>query len=71
MGKNKIKLWFDEETDILYVSFGKGQAVDSEEKEEGVRLEYNKEGQVIGIEISEITKRLAQPLAQKLAEAVR
>ena len=71
MGKNKVKLWFDEEVDILYVSFGKGPAVDSEEKEEGMRLEYDREGRVIGVEIFGITERLAKPLARKLAGSVK
>ncbi|PIU65119.1 MAG: hypothetical protein COS84_07345 [Armatimonadetes bacterium CG07_land_8_20_14_0_80_40_9] len=69
MGKNKVKLWFDEETDILYVSFRKWPAVDSEEGE-GMRLEYDKEGQIIGVEVFGITERLAKPLARKLARAV-
>lgn len=71
VGKNRIKIWFDENEDILYVSFGKGKAIDSEEKEDGVRVEYNKEGKIIGIEIAEITKRLVKPLARKLITAVK
>jgi uncharacterized protein YuzE len=67
MGKSKIKVWFDENTDILYVSLRKGAAVDSEEFDEGVRVEYDKRGQVIGIEITGITKMLAQPLAKQIA----
>ena len=66
MGKGKIKLWFDEEEDILYISLRKGEAVDSEEKEKDVRIEYDDKGKVIGIEISNVAKKLIKPLAEKI-----
>jgi len=70
MGKN-VKVWFDEETDILYVSLREGISVDSEEVAEDVRVEYDKQGQIIGVEIHNITKMLAKPLARQLREAVK
>lgn len=63
MDKNKIKMWYDE--DILYISFKEGPSVDSEEKE-GIRLEYDKNGNVIGIEVEEIARKLVKPIAKKL-----
>ena len=71
MGKNKIGIWFDEETDVLYVSLRKGASVDSEEIEEDVRIEYDAQGQIVGLEISEMTRRLAKPLAKRLAKIVK
>ena len=71
MGKNKIGIWFDEETDVLYVSLRKGACVDSEEIEEGVRIEYDAQGQIVVLEISEMTRRLAKPLAKRLAKIVK
>ena len=38
MGEN-VKVWFDEETDILYLSLREGISVDSEEVAEDVRVE--------------------------------
>ena len=70
MGKN-VKVWFDEETDILYLSLKEVISVDSEEVAEDVRVEYDKQGQIIGVEIHNITKMLAKPLARKLREAVK
>jgi len=67
MGKSKVKVWFDEEENILYISLGRGEAVDSEEKEEGVRIEYDKKGRVIGIEILNVSEKLIKPLAKKIA----
>jgi len=70
MGKN-VKVWFDEETDILYVSLREGISVDSEEVAEDVRVEYDKQGQIIGVEIYNITKMLAKSLARQLRETVK
>ena len=70
MGEN-VKVWFDEETDILYLSLKEGISVDSEEVAEDVRVEYDKQGQIIGVEIHNITKMLAKPLARQLKEAVK
>jgi len=35
MGKNKVKVWFDEEENILHISLRKGEAINSEEKRRG------------------------------------
>ncbi len=69
MDKN-IKLWFDEEEDILYLSLAEGEAVDSEEIAENVRVEYNENGMMIGVEISGISKMLASSIAKQLKELV-
>ena len=66
-----MKVWFNEETDILYLSLREGISVDSEEVAEDVRVEYDKQGQIIGVEIHNITKMLAKPLAKQLREAVK
>jgi len=71
MGADKVKTWFDENSDIFYVSFKKGKSVDSEEKEDGVRLEYDIKGNVIGIEITNMTQRLVKPIAKKLSLAIK
>lgn len=69
MDKN-IKLWFDEKEDILYLSFAEGEAVDSEEVAENVRIEYDEKGMMIGVEIFNISKMLASSIAEKLRELV-
>lgn len=70
MGEN-VKVWFDEETDILYVSLKEGASVDSEEVAENVRVEYDKQGQIVGVEIHNITKMLAKNLVKQLKEAIK
>jgi uncharacterized protein YuzE len=54
-----VRISFDEESDILYLSLKEGVAVDSDEIIEDVRVEYDEERQVIVIEIFNITKMLA------------
>lgn len=70
MGEN-IKVWFDEETDILYISLKDGSAVDSEEIAENVRIEYDKQNQVIGIEIYNVTKLVAKNLAKEIEKVIK
>ncbi len=70
MGKD-IKVWFDEEMDILYISLKEGVSVDSEEVAEDIRVEYDEQGQIIGVEIYNITKMLAKNLAKQLKEVMK
>ena len=70
MGKNKIKMWYDEDVDILYISLREGEGIDSEEIKENLRVEYNKKGEVIGLEISNISKLLTKTLAEKLKQEI-
>ena len=69
MGKDKMKMWYDEEMDILYISLREGRAVDSEEIEENIRVEYDKQGEIVGVEISNISRYLAKYIAEKLRKA--
>jgi uncharacterized protein YuzE len=66
-----VRISFDEESDILYLSLKEGVAVDSEEIIEDVKVEYDEEGQVIGIEIFNITKMLATALGKRLKEILK
>lgn len=70
MDKSKIKMWYDEEVDILYLLLKKGEAVDSEEVEGNIRIEYNKKGEVVGLEIQNISKFLTKAIAERLKEVV-
>ena len=66
MGKSKIKVWCDEEADILCISLKEGQAVDSEETAEGVRVEYGVTGETLGIEATGASIFLAKTLIRKI-----
>ncbi|POZ90658.1 hypothetical protein AA81_11310 [Petrotoga halophila DSM 16923] len=66
-----MKVWFDEDNDILYISLRKGAAVDSEEVSDNIRVEYDALDQIIGIEIYHISKMLAKNLAKELKETLK
>lgn len=69
MDKN-IKIWFDEEEDILYLSLKEGIATDSEEVAENIRIEYDEKGSMIGIEILNISRMLASSIAKHLNDMI-
>lgn len=66
MDKSKIKVWYDEEVDILYISLKEGVAVDSEETEEGIRVEYGINKEIVGIEITKVSILLAQAISKRI-----
>jgi len=66
--KKNIKISFDEDNDILYLSLKEGAAIDSEEVAENVRVEYDSRRNIVGIEIFNITKILATALSKKTRE---
>ncbi|MGR3309219.1 MAG: DUF2283 domain-containing protein [Candidatus Brocadiales bacterium] len=68
MDKSKIKAWYDEEVDILYISLKEGVAVDSEETEEGIRVEYGINKEIVGIEITKVSILLAQAISRRIEE---
>jgi len=51
-----LKDFYDEETDIYYISFKEGKAYDSEEILEDVILEYDENYNIIGIQINNYSK---------------
>ena len=58
-----MNIYFDEESDIISISLDdKKEIVDSEEIRSGVVLDFDKEGQVVGIEILGVKGRI--PLEQ-------
>jgi YD repeat-containing protein len=55
-----MKATYDEKTDALYIAFGKGPAT-VEEVAEGIALDWDGEGKLLGIEILDASKRVANP----------
>jgi uncharacterized protein YuzE len=54
--RGAMKDFYDEETDIYYISFKEGKAYDSEEILEDVILEYDENYNIIGIQINNYSK---------------
>ena len=53
-----MRLKIDKESDALYFRLGETVIVESEEIQPGIILDFNAEGQVIGIEMLDISKRV-------------
>jgi uncharacterized protein YuzE len=57
-----MKMHYDPEADAFAVQFApKGAYVESEEVAPGVTLDFDADGQVIGIEVLGVRKRMAVP----------
>jgi uncharacterized protein YuzE len=65
-----IKFSFDEENDIIYISIKDGPAFDSEEVAENIRVEYDEQGELVGIEIFNITQIIANSIKKKIKETL-
>ena len=53
-----MKLKIDRENDVLYFRLDETAIVESEEVQPGVILDYNADGQVVGIELLNLSTRL-------------
>ena len=53
-----MKLNYYPETDSLYIDFAKGTSAESREVSEGVVLDYDSAGNLVGIDIDNASKKL-------------
>ena len=56
-----LKIKYDKEVDILYVSFSDEAVYESDEDKKGVILDYSSEGRIIGIEILNASQQVRNP----------
>ncbi len=56
--EERMRLKIDKENDGLYFRLDEAAIVESEEVQPGVILDFNQEGQVVGIEILALSKRV-------------
>ena len=54
-----MRLRVDKESDALYFRLDESAVVESEEVQPGVILDFNAEGDVVGIELLNLSKRVA------------
>lgn len=52
---------YDNEVDALYITLSKNAVAESDEGSEGVILDYDNNENIIGIEILNASKRVAEP----------
>ena len=53
-----MKMHYDEKVDALYLSLDESEVVESEEVKPGIVLDFNAQGQVVGIEVLGLKRRV-------------
>ena len=56
-----MKVKYDKETDTLRIIFSDGEIEESDEDKPGVILDYDKDGNVVGMEILSASKKMKDP----------
>jgi len=57
-----MKVKYDKDLDILYVSFSNEAVFESDEDKKGVILDYSSDGRIVGIEVLNATKQVGNPV---------
>ena len=61
-----MKVTYDRETDILQLVFTSAPVEESDEDKPGVIIDYDKNGNVVGMEILDASKRIEDPQSVRL-----
>jgi len=56
-----MKVKYDKEVDIMYISISDEVVFESDEDKKGVILDYSAEGRIVGIEILNASKQAGNP----------
>jgi len=56
-----MKVKYDKEVDILYISINDDVVFESDEDKKGVILDYSSDGRIVGIEIMNASKQTGNP----------
>ena len=64
-----MKVKYDPDVDVLSIIFSDAPIEESDEDKPGLILDYDKSGNVVGIEILEASKRMPNPMSVEYAIA--
>jgi uncharacterized protein YuzE len=64
-----MKITYDPEVDVLRILFSNTQIEESDEDKPGVILDYDKDGNIVGLEILDASKRMENPRSIEYAVA--
>ena len=64
-----MKVTYDPATDTLRVIFGHSAIDESDEEKPGIIIDYDKDGNVVGLEIMDASKRMDNPRSVEYAVA--
>jgi uncharacterized protein YuzE len=56
-----MKIEYDQQADAMYIRLRAGSVAESDEVRPGVILDFDSEGQVLGIEMLDVSKRTDNP----------
>jgi uncharacterized protein YuzE len=62
-----VKVTYDPEVDVLRILLSNAPIEESDEDKPGVILDYDKDGNIVGLEILEASKRIANPRSVEYA----
>ena len=64
-----MRVTYDHEVDVLRIIFSNNPVEESDEGKPGVILDYDKDGNIVGLEILEASKKMDNPSAIEYAVA--
>ena len=62
-----VKVTYDSEVDVLRILLSNAPIEESDEDKPGVILDYDKDGNIVGLEILEASKRVSNPRSVEYA----
>ena len=64
-----MKVTYDPEVDVLRIVFRNSPVEESDEDKPGVILDYDKDGNIVGLEVLDASKRIENPRSVEYAVA--
>jgi uncharacterized protein YuzE len=64
-----MKVTYDPEVDVLRIFFNSASIEESDEDKPGIIIDYDKEGNIVGMEILDASKRIENPRSVEYAVA--
>ncbi|MBI4765873.1 MAG: DUF2283 domain-containing protein [Deltaproteobacteria bacterium] len=64
-----MKVTYDPEVDVLRILFSSATIEESDEDKPGIILDYDKDGNIVGMEILDASKRIENPRSVEYAVA--
>ena len=64
-----MKVKYDQEVDVLTIEFSSVPVEESDEDKPGIILDYDKDGNIVGLEILNASKRMENPRTLEYAVA--
>lgn len=62
-----MKIVYDPAVDILQIYFSYAEVDESDEDKPGIILDYDKDGNIVGMEILDASKRIDKPMSVEYA----